>query len=79
MPKEASVKDDIGFSLAAGEADDYLTAHCLWAAPFPTLPLEVLALSGLETSKEIPAKLLKLLSFCLLQQYTTWEITWLLR
>lgn len=29
----------------------YFTAHCLGATPFPTLPLEVLALSGLETSK----------------------------
>lgn len=37
----------------------YLPAHCLRSTPFPTLLLEVLVNSGLGTSKEFPAKLLK--------------------
>ena len=57
----------------------YITARCWWATPFLSLPLEVLVLSGLESSKEFRAKLLKLFSFCLLQQHMMWEITWLRR
>lgn len=51
-------KITLAFHLLLERLIVYFIACCLWAAPFPTLPLEVLVFSGLETSKGFHVTLL---------------------